>query len=108
MNAYVVLFFSPKEFIDFLILGLEPKSSYMPGNYSATKLCPAPYMKSLKKNTCFYFTHVHVCLHVCNMHMWCEEDKKECLTPGTGVTDSYELSCQSWEPNPGPIQEQFS
>ena len=28
-------------------------------------------------------------------------------TPGTGVTDSCELSCGCWELNPGPLEEQL-
>lgn len=64
MNVYIVLFFL-KEFIVFLILGLEPKSSYMSGNHSATKLWPTPICSLLKILICFYFTSMHICLHVC-------------------------------------------
>lgn len=32
--------------------------------------------------------------------------KKGIGSPGTGVMDSYEPSCGSWEPNPGPLKGQ--
>jgi hypothetical protein len=38
-------------------------------------------------------------------HAWCLQ-RPEVLCPGSGVTGACELSCECWELNPGPLQEQ--
>ena len=54
---------------------------------------PSPLLKVMS-----LFLFYMVCLHVC----LCESPR----SPGTGVTDSCELSCGSWELNLGPLEEQ--
>ena len=40
---------------------------------------------------------MHIRVH--HVHVWCHG------SPGTGVTDSFELLCRCWELNQGPLEE---
>jgi hypothetical protein len=54
----------------------------------------------IKKSILFIFISCALvfCLHVC----LCEGVR----SPGTGVTDIYELPCECWELNLGPLEKQ--
>lgn len=56
------------------------------------------YFMCVKIFVCMPAYHVHVSAH--------GEQKRAADPPGTGVTDTCNLSCGLWESNPRPLEEQ--
>jgi hypothetical protein len=58
------------------------------------------------KSTVLYecFTCRDVSYRMC---AWCPQRPEESVkSSGTGITDSYKLSCECWKPNPDPLDKQ--
>ena len=50
-----------------------------------------------------------MCLLTCMRTAWVlssQRPEEGIRSSGTDITDSYEMPCGCWEPNPGPLQEQ--
>lgn len=78
-------------------------------NSSAQRDSPSLSFPSGESPSLSYVYECFVCvIHVFYLHAWCRRSEEGIGAPETGVSDSCEPLCGSWERNPCPLEDQDS